>query len=62
MANAKMNELSNGGKNMYDVINTGLHLPKDKNFILLTHSEENEGKTDIKTLLLSAVKKTYKIG
>lgn len=37
-------------KNMYDVINTGLHLPAEKNFILLTHSEENEGKTDIKTL------------
>lgn len=35
---------------MYDVINAGLNLPKDKNFILLTHSEENEGKTDIKTL------------
>ena len=53
MANAlkagydKFNKMA---KNMYDVINTGLHLPKDKNFILLTHSEENEGKTDIKTL------------
>lgn len=35
---------------MYDVINTGLSLPNDMNFILLTHSEENEGKTDIKTL------------
>lgn len=37
-------------KNMYDVINTGLNLPKEKNFILITHSEENDGKTDIKTL------------
>lgn len=53
MANAlktgydKFNKMA---KNMYDVINAGLHLPKEKNFILLTHSEENEGKTDIKTL------------
>ena len=53
MANAlktgydKFNKMA---KNMYDVINAGLSLPKDKNFILLTHSEENEGKTDIKTL------------
>lgn len=53
MANAlktgfdKFNKMA---KNMYDVINTGLSLPRDKNFILLTHSEENEGKTDIKTL------------
>ena len=53
MANAlkagydKFNKMA---KNMYDVINTGLNLPKDKNFILITHSEENEGKTDIKTL------------
>ena len=53
MANAlkadydKFNKMA---KNMYDVINMGLHLPNDKNFILLTHSEENEGKTDIKTL------------
>lgn len=35
---------------MYDVINTGLCMPDDKNFILLTHSEEIDGKTDIKTL------------
>ena len=53
MANAlkagydKFNKMA---KNMYDVINTGLSLPRDKNFILLTHSEENECKTDIKTL------------
>lgn len=53
MANAlktgydKFNKMA---KNMYDVINTGLSLPRDKNFILLTHSEENDGKTDIKTL------------
>lgn len=37
-------------KNMFDIIDTGIRLPKDKNFILLTHSEESEGKTDIKTL------------
>ena len=37
-------------KNMFDIIDTGLRLPRDKNFILLTHSEENDGKTDIKTL------------
>jgi hypothetical protein len=53
MANAlkagydKFNKMA---KNMYDVINAGLLLPADKNFILLTHSEENDGKTDIKTL------------
>lgn len=53
MANAlkagydKFNKMA---KNMYDVINAGLTLPKEKNFILLTHSEESEGKTDIKTL------------
>ena len=53
MANAlkagydKFNKMA---KNMYDVINAGLLLPSDKNFILLTHSEENDGKTDIKTL------------
>lgn len=53
MANAlkagydKFNKMA---KNMYDVINAGLSLPKEKNFILLTHSEENDGKTDIKTL------------
>lgn len=38
------------GKNMYDIINTGLHLPNDRNFIVLTHSDENEGKTSIKTI------------
>lgn len=37
-------------KNMYDVINTGINLPHHINFILLTHSEEEDGKTDIKTL------------
>lgn len=53
MANAlkagydKFNKMA---KNMYDVISTGLSLPREKNFILLTHSEESEGKTDIKTL------------
>ena len=38
------------GKNMFDIINAGITLPKDKTFIMITHSEENEGKTDIKTL------------
>lgn len=37
-------------KNMFDIIDTGIRLPTNKNFILLTHSEENDGKTDIKTL------------
>lgn len=35
---------------MFDIINAGIMLPNDKNFFLLTHSEENDGKTDIKTL------------
>lgn len=53
MANAlksgfdKFNKMA---KNMYDVVNTGICMPEGKNFILLTHSEEVEGKTDIKTL------------
>lgn len=53
MANAlksgfdKFNKMA---KNMYDVINTGINMRDDINFILLTHSEEIDGKTDIKTL------------
>lgn len=38
------------GKNMFDIINAGITLPEDKTFFLLTHSEENEGRTSIKTL------------
>lgn len=37
-------------KNMYDVINTGINMSEDKNFILLTHVEVEEGKAKIKTL------------
>lgn len=37
-------------KNMFDVIDAGIRLPNNKNFILMTHSEEIDGKTDIKTL------------
>ena len=37
-------------KNAYDVINAGLNMPPNKNFIILTHSEEENGKTKIKTL------------
>lgn len=53
MANAlksgfdKFNKMA---KNMYDVINTGINMRDNINFVLLTHSEELEGKTDIKTL------------
>ena len=38
-------------KNMYDVINTGINMSEDKNFILLTHVEVEEGKAKIKTLV-----------
>ena len=38
-------------KNMYDVINAGINMSEDKNFILLTHVEIDEsGKAKIKTL------------
>jgi len=37
-------------KNMYDVINTGINMRDNINFIILTHSDEEEGKTTIKTL------------
>lgn len=53
MANAlksgfdKFNKMA---KNMYDVINNGINMRDDINFVLLTHSEEIDGKTDIKTL------------
>lgn len=43
----KFNRLA---KNMYDVINAGIHMKDDTNFIILTHSDEVDGKTDIKTL------------
>lgn len=53
MANAlksgydKFNKMA---KNMYDIINTGLNMRDDVNFIMLTHDDEEEGKTKIKTL------------
>lgn len=37
-------------KNAYDIINVGLNMSADKNFIVLTHSEEDNGKTKIKTI------------
>lgn len=37
-------------KNMFDVIDTGINMRDNIDFILLTHSEEIDGKTDIKTL------------
>lgn len=53
MANAlksgydKFNKMA---KNMYDIINTGINMKDDINFIILTHDDEEEGKTKIKTL------------
>jgi ABC-type dipeptide/oligopeptide/nickel transport system ATPase component len=53
MANAlktgydKFNKMA---KNMYDVINTGINMRDDINFIILTHDDEEEGKSKIKTL------------
>lgn len=53
MANAlksgydKFNKMA---KNMYDVINTGLNLREDINFILIIHDDEEDGKSKIKTL------------
>lgn len=35
---------------MYDIINTGINLPEHINFIILTHSEEENGKTKLKTI------------
>ena len=37
-------------KHMYDIINTGINMSKDKNFILLTHSDEDNGVMKIKTI------------
>jgi hypothetical protein len=37
-------------KNMYDVINTGINMREDVNFIILTHDDEEDGKSKIKTL------------
>lgn len=37
-------------KNVFDLIMFCIKLPEHINFIILTHSEEEEGKTDIKTL------------
>lgn len=37
-------------KNMYDVINVGINMREDINFILLTHEDEEDGKKKIKTL------------
>lgn len=53
MANAlksgydKFNKMA---KNMYDVINTGINMEDSVNFIILMHSDEEEGKYKIKTL------------
>lgn len=43
----KFNKLA---KHMYDIINAGIMLPSDKNFILLTHSDEENGVLKIKTI------------
>lgn len=37
-------------KNVFDLIMFCIKLPNHINFIILTHSEEEDGKTDIKTL------------
>lgn len=37
-------------KNMYDIINTGINMRDDLNFILMTHDDEEDGKSKIKTL------------
>lgn len=53
MANAlksgydKFNKMA---KNMYDIINMGLNMKDSINFIMLTHDDEEEGKSKIKTL------------
>jgi len=43
----KFNKLA---KHMFDIINAGISLPSDKNFILLTHSDESEGALKMKTI------------
>lgn len=37
-------------KNMYDIINTGINMKDETNFIILTHEDEEDGKKKIKTL------------
>lgn len=37
-------------KNMFDVINTGISMRHDINFIILTHDDEEDGKAKMKTL------------
>ena len=37
-------------KNMYDIINTGILMKDSINFIMITHNDEEEGKSKIKTL------------
>lgn len=37
-------------KNMYDIINTGINMHDGVNFIVLTHDDEEDGKSKIKTL------------
>ena len=37
-------------KNMYDIINTGILMRDSINFIMITHNDEEEGKSKIKTL------------
>lgn len=37
-------------KNMYDIINTGINMHDGLNFIILTHDDEEDGKSKIKTL------------
>jgi len=37
-------------KNMYDIINTGINMHDNLNFIILTHDDEEDGKSKIKTL------------
>lgn len=37
-------------KNMYDIINTGINMKEEINFIILTHDDEEDGKSKIKTL------------
>jgi hypothetical protein len=38
------------GKSAYDVINTGINMKEDKNFILITHDDEENGKAKMKFL------------
>ena len=53
MANAlksgydKFNKMA---KNMYDIINSGINMRDSINFIILTHDDEEDGKSKIKTL------------